>query len=124
MYLRTATRKRGDKVYQSLHLVQSYRTKQGKIRQRIIVNFGPAHKYTKAQVQEIIGGLRKFFKLEEATAEPIAPEASLDFGGTYAIFRIWEEVGWSELFKGQLTDRRYDFDVVSNLKVSQGGIFH
>jgi hypothetical protein len=117
MYLRTATRKRGDKVYQSLHLVESYRTKQGKIRQRIIVNFGPAHKYSKEQVREIIGGLRKFFKLEEATAEPIAPEASLDFGSTYAILRIWEELGWNEIFKRQLTDRRYDFDVVSNLKV-------
>jgi transposase len=117
MYLRTATRKRADKVYQSLHLVESYRTKQGKIRQRIIVNFGPAHKYTKGQVQEIIDGLRKFFKLEQATAEPIAPEGSLDFGGTYAIFRIWEELGWSEIFKRQLTDRRYEFDVVSNLKV-------
>lgn len=117
MYLRTATRKRGDKVYQSLHLVESYRTKQGKIRQRIIVNFGPAHKYTKAQVQEIIGGLRKFFKLEETTFEPIAPEASQDFGGTYAIFRLWEELGWSGLLGQKLRGRRHDFDVVSNLKV-------
>lgn len=117
MYLRTATRKRADKAYQSLHLVESYRTKQGKIRQRIIVNFGPAHKYSKEQVREIIGGLRKFFKIEERTAEAVAPEASQDFGGTYAIFRLWEELGWSGLLGQKLWGRRHDFDVVSNLKV-------
>ena len=54
MYFRIATKKRGDKQYQSLHLVESYRTKEGKVRQRIVVNFGPAHPYRKAEVAEMI----------------------------------------------------------------------
>lgn len=117
MYFRTATRKRGDKTYQSLHLVESYRTRDGKVRQKIIINFGPAHKYSKEKVEEIIQGLKKFFKLDEPDPEIIPPEASQDFGGTYAIFRIWEELGWSEVFKRRLRGRKFDFDVIANLKV-------
>ncbi|MEW6003590.1 MAG: IS1634 family transposase [Nitrospirota bacterium] len=117
MYFRTATKKRGDKRYQSLHLVESYRSKGGKVRQKIIINFGPAHKYTKEQVEEIIRGLKKFFRLDEPDPEILPPETSQDFGGTYVIFRIWEELGWSEVFKRHLHGRRYDFDVIPNLKV-------
>jgi len=63
MYLRTTTRKRGDKTYQSLHIVESYRTREGKVRQRILVNFGSASQYSPKQITEIIRGLKKFFKL-------------------------------------------------------------
>lgn len=118
MYFRTATRRKGNKVYRSLHLVESYRTRAGKVRQRIIINFGPAHRYTKGEVKKIIQALSLFFHLDEPTQpEGIPPEASQDFGGTYVIFRIWEELGWSELLKRLLRGRRYDFDVVANLKV-------
>lgn len=117
MYFRTATRKKGNKVYQSLHLVESYRTKGGKVRQKIIINFGPAHRYTKEEVQQIIGALTKFFNIEQPTPESIVPEASQDFGGTYVIFRIWEQLDWTEVFKRHLKGRRYDFDVIANLKV-------
>jgi transposase len=117
MYFRTATRTKGDKLYQSLHLVESYRTKDGKVRQRILINFGSAHRYTKEEVQEIIGALRKFFGLEEAAPELFSADCSLDFGGTYAIFRIWEELGWSEIFTRALRAHRHDFEVIANLKV-------
>jgi len=117
MFFRAATRRRGDKVYQSLHLVESYRSKEGKVRQRILVNFGAVHKFTPAQVEEIIQGLKKFFQLEAPLPEVAPPEASQDFGATYAIFRLWEQLGWTSVFHHYLRKRRYDFDVVGNLKV-------
>jgi transposase len=117
MYFRIATRKKGDKIYQSLHLVESYRTKDGKVRQKILVNFGAAHKYRRYEIQQIVRGLREFFNLGEADTETLSPETSQDFGGTYVIFRVWEELGWSEALRAYLHRRRYDFDVISNLKV-------
>jgi len=117
MYFRTAIRKKGDKVYESLHLVESYRTREGKVRQRIIINFGPAHKYRKKEVEGIIQALGKFFDLGERERGPIPPETSQDFGGTYVIFRIWEELGWTKTLKRYLKGRRYGFDVISSLKV-------
>ena len=117
MYLRTTSRRRGDKVYQSLHMVESYRTKEGKIRQKIVVNFGPAHKYSPDQVEEMIKGLRKFFKLQDPAEQPVPPEGSQDFGATYAIFRIWEKLGWTGIFHRFLQTGRTDFDVTANLKV-------
>jgi transposase len=117
MYFRTTTRTRGDKTYQSLHIVESYRTKEGKVRQRILVNFGSASQYSPAQIQEIIRGLKKFYKLENETPESIPPTGSLDFGSTYSIFRLWEEMGWTQVFKKFLQGRQFEFDVIANLKV-------
>jgi transposase len=117
MFFRATTRRRGDKVYQSLHLVESYRSKEGKVRQRILVNFGAVHKYTPVQVEEIIQGLKKFFHLEAPAPEVVPPKASQDFGATYAIFRLWEQLGWTQVFQYYLRKRRHDFDVVGNLKV-------
>lgn len=117
MYFRTTTRKRGDKIYQSLHLVESYRTKEGKVRQRILVNFGSAWQYSREQIKEIIRGLQKFYQLEEEKPETIPPTASLDFGSTYAIFRLWEELGWTQVVQKFLKDRQFKFDVIANLKV-------
>jgi len=117
MYLRTTTRKRGNKAYQSLHLVESVRTREGKVRQNIIVNFGPAHKYSRDQVEGMIDALRRFFKIEDHVVEPNSPELSQDFGATFAIFRIWERLGWTRIFDKYLRGRRFDFDVVANLKV-------
>jgi len=117
MYLRTTTRKRGDKVYQSLHLVESVRTREGKIRQNIIVNFGPAHKYSRVQVKGMIDAFKRFFKVEDPASEVAAPEISQDFGATFAIFRIWEKLGWTGIIEKHLKDRRFDFDVIANLKV-------
>jgi transposase len=117
MFFRATTRRRGDKVYQSLHLVESYRSKEGKVRQRILVNFGAVHKFTPAQVEEMIQGLKKFFQLETPAPEVAPPAASQDFGATYAIFRLWEQLGWTRVFHHYLRKRRHDFDVVCNLKV-------
>jgi len=118
MYFRVATRKKKSGTYQSLHLVESYRTPGGKVRQKIIINFGPVHRYTKEEIRKIIGELSRFFQLEEtARGEEFSFETSQDFGGTYAIFRIWDELGWSRVFRTCLRGRHYDFDVVANLKV-------
>jgi transposase len=117
MYFRTATRRKANKVYQSLHLVESYRTKDGKVRQKVVINFGPAHRYSKEEVRKIIVALTKFFNLDEPDTEIIPPEASLDFGGSYVIFRLWEELGWSDILSRHLKGRRYDFDVIANVKV-------
>ncbi|MBM4289446.1 MAG: IS1634 family transposase, partial [Deltaproteobacteria bacterium] len=117
MYLRTTTRKRGDKTYQSLHIVESYRTREGKVRQRILVNFGSASQYSPKQITEIIRGLKKFFKLGDEVQESIPPTGSLDFGSIYAIFRLWEEMGWSRVFHNFLQGRQFEFEVIANLKV-------
>ena len=117
MYLRTTTRKRGDKAYRSLHLVESVRTREGKVRQKIVVNFGPAHKYSKEQVEGMIDAFKHFFKIEDRTAEAAPPDISQDFGATYVIFQIWEKLGWTNIIEKYLGERRFDFEVIANLKI-------
>ncbi len=119
MYFRTATRKRNGKQYSSLHLVESYRTKQGKVRQRILINFGPVNRFTKEQIQQIICGLEQFFgiKRNRGPQLPLEAKSSRDLGGSWAIFQMWDQLGWTEVLERHLRARRYGFDVVGNLKV-------
>ena len=80
MYFRVATRKKKSGTYQSLHLVESYRTPDGKVRQKIIINFGPLHRYTKEEIRKIIGELSRFFKLEDkAEGEGVSYETRHEF---------------------------------------------
>jgi len=81
------------------------------------VNFRPAHKYSTEQVEGMIDALKRFFKIEDNAVEPASPELSQDFGATFAIFRIWERLGWTQIIEKYLRDRRFDFDVIANLKV-------
>jgi len=81
------------------------------------VNFGPAHKYSKEQVEGMINAFKRFFKIEEHTDETVSPDTSQDFGATFTIFRIWDKLGWTTIIERYLRERRFDFDVIANLKV-------
>jgi len=86
-------------------------------RQGILVNFGSASQYSPEQIREIIRGLKKFYQLEEEQPQIIPPTGSLDFGSIYAIFRLWEEMGWTRVFHNFLRGRHFEFEVIANLKV-------
>jgi len=44
MYVKLTKKKYKDKVYQSVHIVETYRNKDQKIRQRMIANLGAVEK--------------------------------------------------------------------------------
>lgn len=117
MFARISTRKRGDKVYQSLHIVESYRDDAGKICQRLIANMGPMNQYQPEDIDKIVRGLKRLFGMaERGEGLFLGPAESLDLGGAFVAMRLWDQMHWTPILKRHLDRTRYRFDVVSNIK--------
>src|SRR3989338_8630600 len=104
MYVRVAERRHGNHAYRYVHIAESYRTPDGKIRQRLIANLGNPDGYRPGEVQKGIAGLRRVFGVQEAGAAGTGPAGTggaaenttavpdlegvqttaYDFGGAYA----------------------------------------
>jgi hypothetical protein len=60
--------------------VESYRTRNSKVRWRAIIKFGLVHRYTKEEIPKTIRELSRFFKLEDkAEGEGVSFETSHEF---------------------------------------------
>lgn len=127
MYIRTVERKHGDAVYRYIHLAESYRTPDGKVRQRMIANLGNPKDYKPGEIQKVIAGLKRVFDLppDPEPASPPPPDvvpaetdtAAFDFGGAYAVMKVFEQLAWAEPVRARLRGGRHRFDVLGNLKV-------
>lgn len=116
MFARISKKKYKDKVYQSLHIVETYRDGDARIRQRMVANLGAVDKYRAKDIEAIISGLRRVFDLTEETVEADGPTRTSSLGGAHAIFKLWDQLGWSDVIKRHLRRDRYRFDVCANLK--------
>ena len=79
----------------------------------------------------MIAGLRRVFGVQEggstgadapagstaAAPEPGAETTAYDFGGAYAVTRIFDQLGWADPIRRHLRGTRYRFDVLGNVKV-------
>lgn len=65
---------------------------------------------------EVIRGLRRLFELSEETVEADGPTRTSSLGGAHAIFKLWDQLGWSEVLQRQVNGDRYRFDVCANIK--------
>jgi len=125
MYIRTVERKHGAKRYRYVHLAESYRTPDGKIRQRMIANLGNPKDYKPAEIRKILAGLRRVFGVEEAGSPPASPTTvppdadttAYDFGGAYAVTKLFDQLGWADPIRARLRGGRHQFDVLGNIKV-------
>ena len=65
MFTRVATKKYKNKTYRSLHILESYRDEEGHPKQRMVANLGDPDRYSRADAERIIQGLRRHFGLAE-----------------------------------------------------------
>jgi transposase len=117
MFARISTRKRGDKVYKSLHIVETYRDDYNNVKQRLVANLGPVQQYKPEDVGQIIHGLKRIFEMSDPeTGVFDDPTQSLDLGVGFACMAVWDQLGWTKILERQLEKSRYRFDVISNVK--------
>ena len=90
MFPRIITRKKGGRTYRWLHIVETFRTDEGKVRQRSLANLGNINNFSAKDIENITKGLNRIFGIAESEAEILGdPVESLDVGGSYAVLRIW-----------------------------------
>lgn len=116
MFTRIASKKYKDKTYRSLHILESYRDDEGNPKQRMVANLGDPDQYSPIDVEKIIQGLRRHFGLEEDDREPPGVTQTFGLGGTYAIFKLWEQLGWTQVIQKCMDSDRFRFDVLGNIK--------
>lgn len=116
MFTRIATKKYKDKTYRSLHILESYRDEEGNPRQRMVANLGDPDQYSPADAERIIRGLKRHFGLEEEDQKQQGITQTLGLGGTYTVFKLWEQLGWTAVMEKCLDGDRFRFDVVGNIK--------
>jgi hypothetical protein len=119
MYLRIVTKKQRDKVYKSLHLVESYRAKtpEGyKIRQRSLANFGNIDRITEKDIDNIFSGLCRIFgRSLEVSQGPSADEA-LEYGPIHALMHLWKELQWDNVISREAKKTKITFDLETHIR--------
>lgn len=124
MYVRVAERRHGRKRYRYVHIAESYRTPDGGIRQRLIANLGNPDHFKPGEIDKVISGLRRAFgEQDPSPGKVVGPSpggsgtTAYDFGGAYAVTKIFEQMGWADPIRGLLRASRRRFDVLGNILV-------
>lgn len=134
MYVRVVERKHGRKAYRYLHLAEAFRDEEGRARQRMIANLGSMDDYKPAEIERLLSGFRRVFGLPEPAHKGAKPSPRLaapdlgpllfesgtitayNYGGAYAVTRIFEDLGWEEPIRRAARKHRTRFDLLSNIR--------
>lgn len=106
MYTRIT--KSGGRQY--LQLVESFRNDSGKVRTRVIANFGRLDQITPEKIDPLINGLNRAVGRAENTSSNIIQEPGLSFGDVFALRELWRDLGIDAALKRALRSSRREFD--------------
>jgi len=112
MFPRVTDVKYKDKVYQYLRVVESYRDRRGRVRQRIVWKVGRVDKLLEeGKLDKLVGELRKFCKKKFVVAGEIENEESVRWGPLLVARRLWEELELDRIISRLCGGGRLKFDV-------------
>ncbi len=106
MFFRKVTTRRGDKEYVYLKLIETYR-QAGKVKQRVIANFGNIDRLTPEKITALIQGLARLH--EGAGAFPEVPLPAPE-GDPVALRAAWESLGLGPEIRKAWPDPAAPFD--------------
>lgn len=106
MFPRIVTSRKKNSTYKYLVISESIR-KKGKSTTRDIASFGNIARFAKHDVEAIIDGLIKIFKLEKySLSKEVEIVESLEYGSVIFWKKLWNELNLSDLIRHQLDLRR------------------
>ena len=106
MFPRIVTSRKKNDTYKYLVISESIR-KNGKSTTRDIASFGNIARFTKHDIEAIIDGLIKIFKLEKySLSKEVEIVESLEYGSVIFWKKLWNELKLSKLIRHQLDLRR------------------
>ncbi len=100
MFVKTTRRRRGDKVYEYLSLVESVR-KGTKVGHRTLLRLGEVTALRETgQLGRIIAALERHLHKERVDIDALAAEQAPAVGGVAAAAAVWDQLGLGEFFAG------------------------
>ncbi|MCQ3805474.1 MAG: IS1634 family transposase [Acidimicrobiia bacterium] len=108
MFVKTTRRRRGDKVYEYLSLVETVR-KGSKIGHRTLLRLGEVTALRESgQLGRIIAALERHLHTERVDVDGIAAEGAPAVGAVAAAAAVWEQLGLGGFFAKVGAERRAD----------------
>ena len=98
MFVKTTRRRRGDKVYEYLSLVESVRDGP-KVRHRTLLRLGEVTALRHSgQLERIVAALERHLERERVDVGALAAEGAPAVGAVAAIWAVWQRLGLGEWF--------------------------
>ena len=98
MYVKTTRRRRGDKSYEYLSIVESVRT-EGKVRHRTLLRLGEAGALRRSgELSRIVAALENHLERERVDLATVNIDGAPAIGGVAAVAETWQRVGLDEWF--------------------------
>ena len=79
---------------QYLQLVEGYRNDEGKVRHRVVANFGRLEDLHPAKLDPLINGLNRAIVRSDNTAFSVEIESSKAYGNEFALHELWKDLGF------------------------------
>ena len=113
MYLLiTSSKGKSDKIYRSAKIVESYKTSEGKSRQRIIQSLGPVKtEEDENRFQEIVKNMKKGKEFIDINS--MIFKFSKSYGIYYTVTQLFEKYGIDTVLKSNLKKGKHEFDIYS-----------
>ncbi len=96
MFPRISEVRRGDKTYQYLKIVETYRD-NGRHHQRVVANLGRYDQELAAHLDQLIEGLSRFGQQSWVSTQQIQAEACLMWGPVLVARHLWDQLGLGAL---------------------------
>ena len=98
MFIKTTRRRRGDKVYEYLSLVESFR--QGsKVGHRTLLRLGEVTALRESgQLERIVAALERHLVRERVDVGALEAEGAPGVGAVAAVWAVWQRLGLGEWF--------------------------
>ena len=114
MFFRIAPRKYGDKTYEYLQLVESYR-EAGHNKQRVLYSLGNVETLREnGQLRRLLESLeRATGQRRQADLGDLTTGRVLEYGAVRVAEALWDQFGMTGLLQHLLRGRRFGFDVVA-----------
>lgn len=110
MFPRISEVRRGDKVYQYLKIVETYRD-NGRHRQRVIANLGRYTEELAVQVDQLIEGLSRFGQRTWIATDQIQAEECLMWGPVLVARHLWDQLELGSLVQNHCRSPRQRLQV-------------
>jgi len=111
MYLLiTSSKGKSGKIYRSAKIAESYKTSDGKSRQKIILSLGPV-KTEKDEIKfrEIVKNMKKGKEFIDINSMNF--KSSKSYGIYYTVSQLFEKFGLNEILKSNLSKGKHQFEV-------------
>ena len=98
MFVKTTRRRRGDKVYEYLSLVESVRDGP-KVGHRTLLRLGEVTALRESgQLERIVAALERHLRRERVDVGALAAEGAPGVGAVAAVWAVWQRLGLGEWF--------------------------